>query len=459
MLTGGAGFLGSFVAEKLKAMPVPHKRYAHQAAKARGCKEIFIPKEQDYDLTKPAAIEAAFKASKPDIVIHLAATHLPGVEKFVALGTICAYPKFAPIPFKEEDLWNGYPEETNAPGGNFNPGSSHVIPARAPGKATLKDISKSISDHLEPKIYPHIKAVKISGKNCVTVDFSGKDGLYSAFGRFYLRVGEEDKKLSVSEIRRLVEKLNNYVYAWGGEVSGDAASTASAAAIKTFMQKGRKAGRISFPYDNPSNVLRKLGLVVGGRLLNAAKALFSKNQPLTVQAAVFAGRDKLTFLDIQNYQGNIFEMAAKAELYVQEHINWRADLSGSSRVEIPEIPVRAIKEAIINSLCHRDFSNPKSNEVAIYKDRIEIFNPGLFPAEYTPEDFIRGSQPSIPRNPLIAETLFRSEDIEKWGSGLRRISGECRKAGVKVEFIRNKSGFTVTFFRPANTPRKGLVEG
>ena len=131
MLTGGAGFLGSFVTEKLKA---------------RGCKHIFIPKKQDYDLTKAAAIEAAFKASKPDIVIHLAAkvggiganrenpgsffydnlmmgaqlmeqARQHGVEKFVALGTICAYPKFAPIPFKEEDLWNGYPEETNAPYG------------------------------------------------------------------------------------------------------------------------------------------------------------------------------------------------------------------------------------------------------------------------------------------------------------------------------------------------------
>ena len=177
MLTGGAGFLGGFVAEKLKA---------------RGCKNIFIPTEQEYDLTKTTAIDAAFKASNPDIVIHLAAKvggiganrANPGsffydnlimgcqlmeiarqrkVEKFVALGTICAYPKFAPVPFKEEDLWNGYPEETNAPYGlakkmllvqsqayrqqygfnsifllpvnlygprdNFNPGSSHVIPA------------------------------------------------------------------------------------------------------------------------------------------------------------------------------------------------------------------------------------------------------------------------------------------------------------------------------------------
>ena len=150
MLTGGAGFLGSFVTEKLKA---------------RGCKDIFIPKEHDYDLTKSDRIAAAFQdagklfSSSPDsrlptpdsrppidIVIHLAAkvggiganrenpgsffydnlmmgaqlmeqARRHGVEKFVALGTICAYPKFAPIPFKEEDLWNGYPEETNAPYG------------------------------------------------------------------------------------------------------------------------------------------------------------------------------------------------------------------------------------------------------------------------------------------------------------------------------------------------------
>ena len=316
------------------------------------------------------------------------------------------------------------------------------------GRFTIKDISKSISDHLEPKIYPHIKAVKIAGKDCIVVCFDGKDSLYSAFGRFYLRVGEEDKKLSVNEIRRLVEKHNNYAYAWGAEVSDTPVSKADSAVVKAFIEKGRKAGRINFFYDSPANALRKLNLTGGEKLLNAGKALFCKDNNLIVQAAVFAGRDKITFLDIQNFEGNIFDLAAKSELYVKEHINWRADLSGSQRVEIPEIPVRAIKEAIINSLCHRDFSNPKSNEVAIYKDRIEIFNPGLFPYEYSPEDFIKGSEPSIPRNPLIAEVLFRSEDIEKWGSGLRRISQECRAAGVKVTFAKIKSGFVVVFQRP-----------
>lgn len=166
---------------------------------------------------------------------------------------------------------------------------------------------------------------------------------------------------------------------------------------------------------------------------------------------MFAGRDKITFLDIQSFRGNLFDLIEKSEAYVKEHINWRADLSGSKRIEIPEIPVRAI-EAIINSLCHRDFINPKSNEIAIFRDRIKIYNPGQFPHDYSPEDFIKGNEPSIPRNPLIAETLYRSKDIEKWGSGLQRISEECKAARVKVNFQKIKSGFSVTFYRPEIKP-------
>ena len=176
-VTGGAGFLGTHLIKILNA---------------RGAHQIFIPKIEDYDLVNPDDIRRMLDDSKPDVIIHLAA-HVGGIganmekpaeffydnlmmgvqliheswkhglEKFVAIGTICAYPKFTPIPFKEENLWDGYPEETNAPyglakkmllvqaqayrqqygfnaifllpvnlygpGDNFNPKSSHVIPA------------------------------------------------------------------------------------------------------------------------------------------------------------------------------------------------------------------------------------------------------------------------------------------------------------------------------------------
>ncbi|MCF6150446.1 MAG: GDP-L-fucose synthase [Candidatus Kuenenia sp.] len=131
LITGGAGFLGSFVIQKLKEC---------------GCKSIFVPRSKDYNLIENDACKRLYTDAKPDIVIHLAAKvggiganrsnpgkffydnlmmgvqmmeigRQVGVEKFVTVGTICSYPKFTPVPFKEEDLWNGYPEETNAPYG------------------------------------------------------------------------------------------------------------------------------------------------------------------------------------------------------------------------------------------------------------------------------------------------------------------------------------------------------
>jgi GDP-L-fucose synthase len=176
-VTGGAGFLGRNVVAKLRE---------------HGCQDIFVPRKAEYDLRHESAVKRLYADARPDIIIHMAAVvggiganrerpgeffydnlmmgaqlmehaRLNGVEKFVAIGTICAYPKFTPVPFREEDLWNGYPEETNAPYGlakkmllvqsqayraqygfnsifllpvnlygpedNFDPRTSHVIPA------------------------------------------------------------------------------------------------------------------------------------------------------------------------------------------------------------------------------------------------------------------------------------------------------------------------------------------
>ncbi len=316
------------------------------------------------------------------------------------------------------------------------------------GKSTLKDISKAISDWIEPRVYPDIQIKKIQGKDCIVVKVSGHDAVYSARGRYYLRMGEEDKKLSVNELKHLVEKKNNYIYSWGFDVSDLPISKADVPTIKSFVTKGRKAGRIEYAYDSARNVLNKLHLVKGKKLLNAGRALFCKDNRVEVRAAVFATDEKTTFLDIQSFKGTLFDLITQCETYVKEHINWRADLSGSTRLEIPEVPVRAMKEAIVNSLCHRDFNNPSGNELAIYRNRIEIYNPGQFPYDHSPEEFIKGTEKSIPRNPLIADTFYYAKDIERWGSGFKRIVDECKAAGVKVTFENIKTGFVVTFYRP-----------
>ena len=259
VVTGGAGFLGSHVVECLRM---------------RGATDIFVPRSREYDLVQFDAVKRLFRDARPDVVIHLAArvggieanrlnpgrffyenlimgaqlmegARLAGVRKFVATGTICAYPKFTPVPFREEDLWNGYPEETNAPYGlakkmllvqaqayrqqygfsaitvfpvnlygprdNFDLETSHVIPAMI-----RKFVDARVSGHSE---------VVLWGTGQPTREFlfvrDAAEGVVLAAERYdsaepvNLGAGFE---LSIAELAGLIARLTGY----SGRVAWDA---------------------------------------------------------------------------------------------------------------------------------------------------------------------------------------------------------------------------------------------
>lgn len=250
-VTGGAGFLGSFVLNELKA-----RRAAH----------VFVPHIEEYDLVNPNDIQRMYDQARPDVVIHLAAlaggiganrarpadffyinlmmgvqlmheAWKRGVEKFVAIGTVCAYPKFTPIPFREEELWNGYPEETNAPYGlakkmllvqaqayreqyGFN--AIYLLPVNLYGPRDNFDLQTS---HVIPALIRKyvdaqqkgVKEVVLWGDGSPTREFlyagDAADGILTASERYNgaepvnLGSGQE---ISIKDLAEMIARLTGY---------------------------------------------------------------------------------------------------------------------------------------------------------------------------------------------------------------------------------------------------------
>ncbi len=313
---------------------------------------------------------------------------------------------------------------------------------------TLRDISQKIGNHLEPKIYPEISKVVLDGRDCIRVKFAGNQVPYFAYGVARIRVADEDLVMSPEELKSLM--LNNGCEGnrWENLVSNKSVDDVDEELLKKYTNQAHEVGRITISYTDRQTVLNQLELTEGTKLLNAGKALFSDDLIQDVQMAIFATSERLTFNDIQRHHGPVLKLVDIAENYIKNNIHWRVEFTGAlQRTEIPEIPVDAIREALLNSFCHKDYSSGQSNEVAIYKDRVEIYNPGTFPEGFEPQDFIDRPERPIRRNPKIARILYYSKDIESFGTGLKRIADACDNAGVQYEFKKLKSGFVVCFYR------------
>ena len=312
---------------------------------------------------------------------------------------------------------------------------------------TLRDLSQAIAAHIEPKIFPKIAEVVIAGKRCIKIEFKGDDTPYFAYGRAFIRVADEDRQLSVRQLKDFIAAQSRESLRWDNQPGSFTLADLDPAKIKRFVERAKLS------WDTPENALSKLELAKDGRLLNPA-LLFFGIKPIQLRCAVFMTTESSTIIDRHDFDADILELIEEAQKYILKNIHIGMRVEGLRRVDVPEISVEALREAIINAFCHRDYYDPDFIQIAIYKDRVEIRNPGRLYGNLTIEDLHKGNV-SQRRNPLIADLFRRIEMVEAWGRGMPLIL----KYAPDVVFRETGNLFIVAFNRPSflEQPEEGTI--
>lgn len=316
--------------------------------------------------------------------------------------------------------------------------------------STLREISQAVGNHIEPPVYPAIThEMTPDGKSYVKVAFSGNAAPYSCAGKYRIRVADEDVVMKPDQLREEFREAENRINPWDRRVSGKTADDIDEEALRKFVERGREKERITFEYTNKQEVLERLGLVEDGKLLNAAVALFCPSPLIDLKMGILASHARTDILDLKQEQGLLFDLVRKAETFIATNTRQRVDTftAGPSPV-YPEIPKDAVHEALMNAYAHRDWEMECAVVVDIYSDAVEIVSPGWFIKGQDPEEHLSGeSMLAKSRNGLIANMLFRSGDIESYGTGIKRIKDLCDEANIEVEYVKTPDGTKLVFHR------------
>ena len=224
--------------------------------------------------------------------------------------------------------------------------------------------------------------------------------------------------------------------------------------IKKFIRRAKF--KRNFPFDESDylDVLLHLNLMENGRLTNAALLLFAKQpQKFVISSSVkccqYYGNETVRPIpSLHIYEGDLFELIDQTVSFVMSRID--AEVSGRDRNVLAEIkhelPLLAVTEAIVNAVCHRDYTSNGSVQVTLYKNRLEIWNPGQLPYGLTPE-ILKGKHKSLPSNPLIARALYLYGAIEQVGTGTEMLVKQCLELGLPSPDFECNNDFNIVFWR------------
>lgn len=320
---------------------------------------------------------------------------------------------------------------------------------------------------IDPPVFPSVERVPVrDGLDVIVARVpEGPSRPYTYNGRAWRRVGNTNRSLSSHEYNQMVLQFMHARRRWENETESDwEIDDLDTEEIVRTAEKAIGLGRLDDPDTrDPLALLRGLRLTNENALLRAAVVLFGKKDRLsaeytqcTVRAARFPGTDKSEFLDNRQFHGNAFELLASSQRFVREHLRIAGRFEPDSflRIDEPSYPPLAVREALANAICHRDYSaGGGAMHVAMYDDRLEISSPGTLPFGLTPESLF-APHDSRPWNPLIAHVFFRRGVVEMWGQGTLKMLKLAADAGLPRPEIEDKHGSVTVRFRPnGHVPR------
>lgn len=277
---------------------------------------------------------------------------------------------------------------------------------------------------------------------------------YSFDGRAYERKESSTNLMPRNKYQQLLLSKNLNPVSWESQTAigvtlDDLDQSEIIATLRDITRKKRLES--SLDGDDVMSILKRLKLVEAGHITNAAIVLFAKEIPgnylqCVIRMARFRGTEKGKFIDSKHVFGNAFQLLKEAENFINRNtaIASRFEKGKLARVDEPEYPFEAVREAIINAICHREYaSQGGSITVTIYDDRLEIANSGILPPDITLDE-LKTTHISHPRNPRITNVFFRRGFIEAMGIGTQEILKSCALAKMKEpDFYEQAGAFVV----------------
>jgi len=334
--------------------------------------------------------------------------------------------------------------------------------------STRRDVARELRK-IDPQVALEPEVVPVDEDRSVIVLSVPGDrmGPYTYDSRPYVRQSATTESMDQSTYEeRLVERRDPRQRWEARPAEGLTVVDLNASEITRTVTAAIDRGRMEEPGTrDPEDLLRGLGLIRDGELLNAAVVLFGEDQMFMpdypqclLRMARFRGTTKSEFEDNRQVRGNAFTLLQRAQQFLREHLPIASTVQPDTmeRDDTPLYPMEALREAIANALCHRDYGlRGGSIGLAIYDDRLEITNTGTLPAGITIEELTEPHVSQI-RNDLIADTFYRRGIIEQWGRGTIKMQEATEAAGLAPPEFEERGGEIVVRFRPTRyiAPRR-----